>query len=632
MKIKCTIKQLYDYNESHAHVLDNKVKVNGRFGYNKVNTVAITAVNSKQIEISTKTKKIICSPDHRLFTTDWTHVKNLNVGDFLQTIDGEEEIINIKHFKTTADLYDLDVDKVHEFYANGIVSHNSSLAHVVQFLLYGKIDNVKNTDLANRINKSFWGKIDVDCSGHLLEIERGLYPTLFSLKVDGENYDVAGKLNVQQMIEEKYFKINYNLFKTLIILNINDFKSLIDLTPADKKKIIDKIFGFGLINQIFDTVKNTFNELNNSISNINTEISLLEENIESTKNKINNSKSINNKEQIDKYNKQLLELKAEFEKINQTKLKLDQINTTLNDDLKNNKLQVQIIDKDIAQLNKKINLFKSGICPLCGSELTGDHYKDEINKINSEIATLENNKEQLVNCQSELCSKLATVREKFVVINNKIDNVSKSIISIKANSTAIEKIQESKSSIEDLLTEFQNKLNNLNNIRIETDNKIEFIKIVMGIFSNDGVKKYVNQIYTPMINKIILDISEKLNLFYKIEFDDEFNCKIWSNGIEVNYSTLSSGEKRKLDFTIIVSFIKLLKLQSMSSNVMFLDEVFATLDLSAIDNMIDILKDLSVEINCNIFLIHHSELEPTRFDSVYEITKPTMFSELNKII
>jgi hypothetical protein len=44
--------------------------------------------------------------------------------------------------------------------------------------------------------------------------------------------------------------------------------------------------------------------------------------------------------------------------------------------------------------------------------------------------------------------------------------------------------------------------------------------------------------------------------------------------------------------------------------------------------MMTILKDLSVELNMNIYLIHHAQVENVVFDNVIETSKPDGFSKI----
>ena len=142
----------------------------------------------------------------------------------------------------------------------------SSIADCIIYALYGKIDGTNNSDIPNRINKNFYVKIELNCNGHEIIIERGLAPSLFTVTIDGNVVDTAGKNNVQSMLEENYYKIPYSVFKNTLILSINDFKSLVDLNPADKRNIIDKIFGFTEYNLMLKLIKEDIKSLDSSLS------------------------------------------------------------------------------------------------------------------------------------------------------------------------------------------------------------------------------------------------------------------------------------------------------------------------------------------------------------------------------
>ena len=131
----------------------------------------------------------------------------------------------------------------------------STLAKVITYLCYGKVEGAHLRDLPNRVNKALWGKIWLESKGNRVEIERGIAPGIFNVKLNGAEYDVAGKVNLQDFLETEIYEIPYHVFKNVIILSVNDFKSFITMSPYDKKRIIDKIFGFSIINEMAEAVK-----------------------------------------------------------------------------------------------------------------------------------------------------------------------------------------------------------------------------------------------------------------------------------------------------------------------------------------------------------------------------------------
>ena len=117
-------------------------------------------------------------------------------------------------------------------------------------------------------------------------IERGVSPGIFKVEVNGSEYDVAGKTNLQDFLETEIFEIPFHVFKNVIILSVNDFKSFITMSPYDKKLIVDKIFGFSVINQMRELVKEKKKGIINEIRTFDDEIRTLEESIQSINIKI----------------------------------------------------------------------------------------------------------------------------------------------------------------------------------------------------------------------------------------------------------------------------------------------------------------------------------------------------------
>ncbi len=62
-------------------------------------------------------------------------------------------------------------------------------------------------------------------------------------------------------------------------------------------------------------------------------------------------------------------------------------------------------------------------------------------------------------------------------------------------------------------------------------------------------------------------------------------------------------------------------------NILFLDEVFSSIDIENIDKIITLLKSFSNENNVNIFVVHHAILNQEMFDRVIKIEK-NVFSEI----
>ena len=79
--------------------------------------------------------------------------------------------------------------------------------------------------------------------------------------------------------------------------------------------------------------------------------------------------------------------------------------------------------------------------------------------------------------------------------------------------------------------------------------------------------------------------------------------------------------------TLLFSLLMLMKLQFKDLNLLFLDEVFAGLDLGSQNNILEILSIISKKLKLHIFVINHSEMAINNFDRIMSVEKK-LFSTL----
>lgn len=507
----------------------------------------------------------------------------------------------------------------------------TSIAEVITYSLYGKIESFNNSDIPNRVNKNFYSRIEVDCDGHEVVIERGLSPTIFAVKIDGENVDTAGKTNVQSMLEDVYFKIPYSVFNNTLVLSVSDYKSLMNLNATDKRNITDKIFGFTLYNDVHKLLKE--------------EVKQTTSNLDITTGSIRTSTSY-----IDNYTRQI----AEIDKTSITQEELDELVQTINDIEKVNKENEQLIEKiekiknelmvdtnnqtslhkeyqlKINSINERISLIDAGKCPTCGSDLTSESFQHE-------RESLEREREEYIKMQDGIKQELLKIKSKLNALDKKKQQTSKNIrrsdvVELKSDLKYKQSLK-SKSSTQfiQLRNEMQEQLISLNEEYDGYKKEMNVLNILQEIFGENGIKKYITSQYTPRINAMIAEVMSHMGLNYVVEFDDGFNGKITLNGYNVKYSTLSAGEKKRIDFACVVSIIKFLKLQLGEMNLLFLDELFSNIDINGVSDMIELLKKYCEELDLNIYLIHHAPLEGISFDKIMRTYKPDGFSRLEEM-
>src|SRR5574343_602023 len=98
-------------------------------------------------------KELYCADTHIIFDDDYNqkYVKDLKIGDLIQTKTGLDKIIEIKELDYSEEMYDIEINSFqHEYYTNDIISHNTTI--VAAYLLHQLCfrENIMIAVLANK--------------------------------------------------------------------------------------------------------------------------------------------------------------------------------------------------------------------------------------------------------------------------------------------------------------------------------------------------------------------------------------------------------------------------------------------------------------------------------------------------
>jgi DNA repair exonuclease SbcCD ATPase subunit len=510
----------------------------------------------------------------------------------------------------------------------------STIANIIKFLCYGKVDGFTNSDLPNRINKELWGKIYLEAKGKKIEIERGLAPSVFKVKIDGTEFDQAGKSNVQEYLEEELFGINANVFKNLIILSVNDFKSFLTMSPGDKKAIVDKIFGFSVINQMLELVKREKRELRSSIKTIEDELGAITDSITSTKNKLEilekNAKE-QNTEKIEELKKKLLELSENKTKLEEAKNTIKKQQSDKENSLKEDRKNLISRESNKRKLEKELELFKNDQCPTCHADLHSDFHQDLKTKLLSEKT---NNDQELKDIREKVSAiedEIRDIRAKETKVITKISDLNNKMQNFKNELMELAKKMDKgeHKEFESLIEEFKEKERNKTRDKTGLTSEEHFVGILEDMLGDSGIKNMAMKMILPSLNANIAQMTRRLSIPFNISFDNKFDSIISHLGDTVNPKTLSTGERKKADFAIIISLIKMMKVRFPTLNVLFLDEIFSSVDGDGVYHILGILHETIKETKMNAFVINHTVLPSELFDKKIEISKVSGFSEIS---
>jgi DNA repair exonuclease SbcCD ATPase subunit len=508
----------------------------------------------------------------------------------------------------------------------------STLAKVITYLCYGKVEGAHLRDLPNRVNKALWGKIWLESKGNRVEIERGISPGIFNVKLNGAEYDVAGKVNLQDFLETEIYEIPYHVFKNVIILSVNDFKSFITMSPYDKKRIIDKIFGFSIINEMAEAVKEKRRSIIEDIKTFEDEIRTLNESIDSVYDKIEQIEILTAEKDKSKVKK----LKQDLVGLNKKRKTLQDITAALKTklestelDSRNRSTEHSVLKHKISNVKQELKLFENSTCPTCTAPLTSDFHLDIKKEKEESLVTLEEEFEIAKNKYEDSVTKLQDLRVKGREIHVRKGQLEVEMENLKNKLIELAEKDESDSStnLKQLVKDFKSRKKVKTDGKLKSEGEDYYLTILENLMGEGGIKNLAVRSILPSFNNHILLMGREMGIPFAIKFDDKFNCTLHHLGTEISPKTLSTGEKKKVDFVIIMALMKMIKVRFPSLNILFLDEIFSSIDSDGVYHIINILHDTIQDIGLNTFVINHTVLPSEYFDKKLEITKDAGFSE-----
>jgi DNA repair exonuclease SbcCD ATPase subunit len=513
-------------------------------------------------------------------------------------------------------------------------SGKSTIKEALTVSLYGKSAIRKNKDIPNWINKNAFTEIKfLTSSGEKVEISRGIEPNFSEIKINGVSHNLPDKRRVDEFVEDELLKVPFTVFCNTISLSFDDFKSFINLSNSDKRKIIDRIFGIDILTDMRQVVKENLKEYRKSaeiissqidknrhtLENSQAQLKKLQEKIEDRI--VNESRDISNK--IKEQDSLLLIKKEKFQEI---KGQIDSLQKEVN--LVRD--QINLAKNNISNISEKLDIFNKNRCPHCFSDLTSDASlkiketllakKEEFDKSIPELRLKFTELTASLNTEIDTQNLLKSEYYQIQALLNQLNQDLKRISNFQKSdeSESILKIIDSiESEIEKDATLLLNENSNIN-LYLSLDD----------LLSDNGIKKELINKIIPTLNSRILEISKRLEFKFNLEFNNEFDPQISYLGLNISPESLSSGQRKKMNLIVLLSFIELIKMKHSSMNIMFLDEIFSSLDKNNVYMAIQILKEYSEKYGLTIFVVSHEALPEEFFSAKIKVSNKNHFSDI----
>jgi len=661
----CCVKDIVDFYSEHPEYI-GKINVSTRSGWKTIQYADKTLDDAQILSVELENKKIEGSLHHQVVCNgEWIYLSKLNISDKILTKDGYEDIKSIKLLPFREDLYDLQVEDVHEFYADGIVSHNSTFLDSLSFCLYGKpYRKIKIQELVNRKNKrNLWTRVTFEIDGNNYELTRGRQPNILTVKKNDQELEELSTSALNQEEIDKIIGVDYNMFKQIISLAVNYNKPFLTLNSIEKRSIIESIFNIKIFSDMMKLAKIKSTMLKTQCDIDTKSLKVMEQNIIHLRKQIRELQTaikdfeknlqkdlLHNESQINQYEQEINELNENKNKVE------ERINENIIEDVTLYRKELEQINNNIGviiykleQLKKQYEFLKDKTsCPYCSNEITSEHREAEQTRIIQEKKNEETTLDKLNKQKHTIDKHIEKVEDKkasvqkqhqnISLINQKIIWLTENIEQLKVQKTSIEnrKIDFNIQKAQEDLEEKAENYSSLYDQHKHSKHQLHNYECINVILSDNGIKAFFFQKFLPLLNKKINEYLHRFELPIHMEFDNVMDEQIWNREslqTQVSYYTFSEGEKKRIDMSILLAFIDIAKtICNWNTNLLIFDELLdSAVDDDGLEQIIDCLRNIvKGKRNKSVYVISHRMRDSDQFDNTTILQKIQGFSSLSE--
>lgn len=515
----------------------------------------------------------------------------------------------------------------------------SSFISAFDFTIYGKTrgrnrKTVSKNALINRINKELATSIKFHSHEKDIEIERGINPDRFIIRIDGvEPVDLDPKK--YDALIEHYVGMDMLSFRSFISLSVNDFKNFISLTTDEKQLLLDKLFNLQSVTAMMDIVsalnkanvasmavyKQEITALELSITNIQQAMERMKEPKEPVVDHTDEIKSLEDK--LDKYNPILEELAKKRDFLESAKEALKKEGGEV-------KALIDALDLDLNGVKRELSLFQASKCPTCESDFNSEHFMDLKETLQVRKDALDQTRKTLMEDFEVLKTKKAKhdTIDKNLTISEKTAASDLKAIKKKLNFLHQDVIKEPEvdlSEFESSIKDSQGKIKEIKTKGASLSEKNKCYAELKRLFGPDGIRRTIISSIVDPLNEYIQASMDIIDLPFRVRVDDSFNVTITQMSEVIEEDTLSTGESKLVNIAILLGYLKLIRTKR-NINVLFLDEIFSSVDVENVDILLELLSNFAKEYKMNLFVVHHSIISERFFDRIIRLEKNTFTS------
>jgi DNA repair exonuclease SbcCD ATPase subunit len=509
--------------------------------------------------------------------------------------------IKLSGFKSFLDETTIDFTTLQGIWwvSGHIGAGKTTIGEAIIYGLYGTVSGKNNTALIS------WGKkhglVELWCQsrGKNLYIRRELNSygqSPMSVEADGEPIVFTNKRSAQAQLETEYLDTSRTTMELLCIISFNNFKSLSTLNTKDTKLFLDQVLGFDSLTAYIDACKEEQSQLR-------TELTGVQANIRAINSQIDRMRSYTFVDgDIDATKASIAELK---QNIANKESERDVVLAPLHSELTTN--NTKLVEVRTLGVNKKreIDFIKKGTCPTCGAPIDQSQLsiKEQERAVLAEqymtiSARISDLSAQISQISSEATNYITEIKSRVKSQENELVRLVEQTKHTAVNEEEIVKLQAE-------VAGYEERANQISTELTEYERLVQIMQV--------QIRSQVLESFIPSLNSKIKELAGMLSLRYIPEYDSMFKCSIRSASLDaIPTSSLSTGQLKMVDMVIILAIIGSL-ISKVSSNVIFLDELFSNLDPRTRSELVSVLR-ATLPQGSSVLIVSHQDMDGGLFD------------------
>lgn len=513
--------------------------------------------------------------------------------------------------------------------------YNKSISNISLQRLINSTNAIKNTLMEVIVE---WSKGDDLYRVHRKrgsETSVGLYKNDIDITPDSSG-------ETDKTIEE-LLGISFELFSKIIVFSGNTTPFL-EMSIGNQRTHIEELFNITILTEKAEKLRKVINSTDILIS---TEEAIIKEKtnaLTAHKQRVHNAEQkvlsweFTKEKDIVDLSTQLTSIEGidfeEEEKLLLSQLQLIEELKILSDNISSKKREELRISKELSDKNKEHEHLVHNNCPYCLQLMPNASEKiKEIEQDINSISTILKEKQEYL---QEIVSKQESKNDQLKEIEQKIKypNLPK-LLEIKNNVTLLhsklDELQAANNPHFEIFEELEKELSNFNidyskldSLKLLKEHQQFLLKLLTD--KNSFIRKRIINKTIPFLNAQLNHYTGELGLPHVIKFFEDMSCSVEEYGRELDFGNLSGGEKKRVSLAMSLAFRDVLHHLHTKVNILFVDEIDASLDESGVEAVIKLLKKKTYEEQLSTWVVMHRSGLQNRFDRDVVVEKKNGFS------